>query len=68
MVGLLISLIVLCIVFGVLYYIIGLIPLPAPFGTIALLLLALVFLLVVFSYVLPLVGFSPYYPLHTPLR
>lgn len=46
---LLLWLIVLCIVFGVLYKIITLLPLPAPFGTIALLLLLLVFVLIIFE-------------------
>jgi len=48
-IGFLISLLVLCLIFGVIYYIITLLPLPAPFGQIALIILALVFLLVLLN-------------------
>ena len=61
MIELLISVLILLIVFGVLFYIIRLLPLPEPFGTIALLILALVLLLVLLGYVLPLGGY------HRPL-
>ena len=56
MISLLIYLLVLCLVFGVVYYIITLIPLPAPFRQIALIVLALIFLLVLLSWLLPFIG------------
>jgi hypothetical protein len=58
-ISLLIYLMILCLVFGVVYYIITLIPLPAPFRQIALLVLALIFLLVLLSWLLPFVGEPP---------
>jgi hypothetical protein len=48
-ISLLITILVLCLVFGVVYYIITLIPLPAPFAQIALIVLALIFLLVLLN-------------------
>ena len=44
--SLLISLLVMLLIFGVVYYIIGMIPLPAPFGRIAYIVLAVIFLIV----------------------
>lgn len=41
-----IYLIVLCIVFGLLYYVVTLLPLPEPFKTIAIVLVLIVFILV----------------------
>ena len=49
MIGLLINLLILCLVFGVVYWIITLIPLPAPFARIAQIVLALIFLLVILN-------------------
>jgi hypothetical protein len=43
---LMIYLIVLCIVFGLLYYVVTLLPLPEPFKTIAIVLVLIVFILV----------------------
>jgi hypothetical protein len=42
----LVYLIVLCIVFGLLYYVVTLLPLPEPFKTIAIVLVLVVFILV----------------------
>jgi hypothetical protein len=47
MIPALITLLVYCLVFGVLYYVISLLPLPPPFGQIAQIVLALILLLVV---------------------
>jgi len=58
MISLLIDLLVLCLVFGVAYWIIGLLPLPAPFRQIALVVMALIFLLVLLNWLLPFAGGS----------
>lgn len=52
MIELLIWLIVLLIVFGLVAYIIQLLPLPPPFGTIAYVVLLIVLLLVLCSFLL----------------
>lgn len=46
MIELLIWIVVLCIIFGLIYYIITLIPLPAPFKNIAMIAVLVIFLLV----------------------
>lgn len=54
MIDLLIALLVAVIVGGILYYIITLIPLPHPFKPIALAILGLIILLILLSYLLPM--------------
>lgn len=54
MIELLITLLVVVIVFGIIWYALSLIPLPPPFGVIAQLLLVAILLLVVLTYLLPL--------------
>ena len=61
MISLLVSVLILILVFGALYYVLQLIPLPAPFGQIALIILGLIFVLVLISMLLPLVGVHPFY-------
>jgi hypothetical protein len=58
-ISLLIYLLIICLVFGIVYYIITLIPLPPPFRQIALVVMALIFLLVLLSWLLPFVGEPP---------
>lgn len=50
MVGLLIGLIVLCLVLGIAYWIVGQIPLPQPFRWIVLVVFGLIALLLVLNY------------------
>lgn len=57
MIELLISILIILLIFGVLWYCVTLIPLPPPFLTIAQLILALVLLLVLLGYLLPLVHY-----------
>jgi len=52
----LIYLIILCIVFGLIYYIVTLLPLPEPFKKIAVIAVLLIFLLVILG---ALVGYVP---------
>lgn len=46
MIEFLISLVILCLVFGLIYYIVTLIPLPEPFKKIAVIAVLLIFVLV----------------------
>jgi len=60
MISLLISLLVFLIVAGIIYYIITLIHLPPPFPLIIQLVFAVICLLVVLGYLLPLAGVGWY--------
>lgn len=46
MIDILIWIVILCIVFGLIYYILTLMPLPPPFKNIALIVLLVIFLLI----------------------
>lgn len=59
MIEVLIWLLILVLVFGVLYYAITLVPLPSPFHQIALLILAVVFVLILLIWLMPLVAHGP---------
>lgn len=52
MISLLIWLLVLCLVFGVIVWVIQMIPLPSPFAQIAMAIVALIFILVLVSMLL----------------
>ena len=54
MVSLLITLLILVIIAGIVWYIVTLLPLPHPFGVIAQLVILLIFVLVLLAYLLPL--------------
>lgn len=56
MIELLIWVLILCVVFGLVYYIVTLLPLPDPFRTIAVIVMLLIFLLVILS---SLTGYMP---------
>lgn len=62
MIDLLIWLIVICLVFAVVWWIIGMIPLPDPFGLIVRVAFALIFLLVLLNMLIGLPGMG-----HGPL-
>jgi hypothetical protein len=47
MIEFLIWIVILCIVFGLVYYIVTLLPLPPPFKNIAMIVILVVFLLIV---------------------
>jgi hypothetical protein len=63
MITLLIWLLVLVLVFGVVLYVVQLLPLPAPFGQIALAVVALIFVLLIISMLL---GGIPLQPVRLP--
>ena len=52
MISLLIYVLILCLVFGVIYYVITLLPLPPPFGLIVQVILALILVLVLLDLLL----------------
>jgi hypothetical protein len=65
MISILVTILVMCIIFGLLYWLISIIPLPAPFGQVARVVLAVIFVIWLIYLLLPLaggLGFShPYY-------
>lgn len=63
MIELLIWLLVLILVFGVIVYVIRLIPLPDPWRTIAMVVVGLIFILILLNMLLPM----PYWGLRRPL-
>jgi len=65
MIGLLIYLLVLCLVAGVVWYILNLLPIPQPFKQIILVVFLLILLLVILDMFLPLTGMSMGW--HAPL-
>ncbi len=56
MIGLLVQILIICLIFGVVWWVISLLPLPAPFGQVAQVVVALIFLLILISLLLPLAG------------
>jgi hypothetical protein len=59
MIALLVWILVLVLVFGVILYVIRLLPLPPPFGNIALAVVALIFILIIISMLLGGVPLAP---------
>jgi hypothetical protein len=62
MISLLVTVLVLCIIFGLVWWILTLIPLPAPFSRVAQVVVAVIFCIVLIYMLLPLIG------VHAPLR
>lgn len=56
MIGLLVTVLIMCIIFGVIWWIITLIPLPPPFMQIARVVIAVIFLIWLIYLLLPLAG------------
>jgi hypothetical protein len=56
MISVLVAILVLCLVFGLIWWIIGLIPLPAPFGQVARVVVAVLFLIIILYELLPLIN------------
>jgi hypothetical protein len=61
LIGLLIDVVILCLVGGLIYYIITIIPLPDPFKTIAIVAVLVIFLLILISVLLGGGTFMPHY-------
>jgi hypothetical protein len=55
-ISVLVAILVLCLVFGLIWWIIGLIPLPAPFGQVARVVVAVLFLIIILYELLPLIN------------
>ena len=58
MISVLFSLLIMCIIFGVVYWIITLIPLPPPFKQVALVICAVIFLIRLIYMLLPMASFG----------
>jgi hypothetical protein len=52
MISLLVWLLVLCLILGLIIWVIQMIPLPQPFGTIAIAIVAVIFILILVSFLL----------------
>jgi hypothetical protein len=59
MISVLITILVLCLVFGLVWWIVTLIPLPAPFAQVARVCVAVIFLIIVLVELLPLANIHP---------
>jgi hypothetical protein len=57
--SLLITILILCVVFGLIYWIIGLLPIPAPFKTVVLVILGIIALIYLFGILFGFAGFQP---------
>lgn len=62
MISLLIYILVLCIVLGLIWWIISVIPLPAPAKQIASVVIVVIFVLALVFMLLPLAGNPPHWP------
>jgi hypothetical protein len=60
--SLLITILIMCLIFGVIWWVITLIPLPAPFAQVARVVIALIFCIWLIYLLLPFAG------VHYPLR
>ncbi len=59
MISVLVTILVLCLIFGLIWWIVSLLPLPPPFGQVARVVVAVIFLLIVLYELLPLVNLHP---------
>jgi hypothetical protein len=63
MISVLVTLLIYCLVFGLIWWIVSLIPLPPPFARVAQVIVAVIFLLIVIYELLPLAGGGLGHPL-----
>jgi hypothetical protein len=56
MLGILVTILVMCIIFGLIWWIFTLIPLPAPFGQIARVVIVVIFVVWLLYLLVPLTG------------
>jgi hypothetical protein len=56
MLSVLITLLIMCLIFGVIWWVATLIPLPAPFGRVVQVIIAVIFLIWLIYLLLPLAG------------
>lgn len=63
MLGILVTILVMCIIFGLIYWIFQQIPLPAPFGRIAQVVIVVIFCIWLIYLLLPLASGSLGHPL-----
>ena len=56
MLSILVTILVMCLIFGLIWWIITLIPLPPPFGRVAQVVIAVIFVICLIYLLLPLAG------------
>ena len=59
MISVLVTILVLCLIAGLIWWILTLIPLPPPFAQVARMIVAVIFLIIVIYELLPLAGLHP---------
>jgi len=59
MISVLVTILVLCLIAGLIWWILTLIPLPPPFAQVARMIVAVIFLIIVIYELLPLAGVHP---------
>lgn len=59
MLSLLVTILVMCLIFGLIWWILSLIPLPAPFGQVARVVVAVIFCIWLIYLLLPYAGVHP---------
>ena len=57
MISILVTILVMCIIFGLIWWILSVIPLPAPFGQIARVVCVVIFCIWLIYLILPFAGF-----------
>lgn len=60
MISLLVTLLILALIAGLIWYVISLIPLPPPFGMVLRVVVVVVFVIILIWYLLPLAGVPAY--------
>ena len=58
MLSLLVTILIMCLIFGLLWWVLSLIPLPEPFAAIARVVVAIIFSIWLISLLLPMTGYS----------
>ena len=58
MISLLLTLLILLLIFGVAWWVLGLIPLPEPLAMVARVVFGLILLIILIAYLLPMAGVS----------
>lgn len=56
MISILITILIMCLIFGLLWWVITLLPLPAPFGNVVRVIIAIIFCIWLIYLLLPLAG------------
>ncbi len=62
MIGLLVWILIVALIFGLIFWVLGMIPLPAPFDVIARVVVGVIFIIILLSMVFGGAGWGPGFP------